>query len=306
MAVPDTDSFVYQGQGFELVLTTGIDLTNEAGNVRLLIKKPDGAETQVTPDILSPETAGQVQYAFATDELDQTGDWYIKTYLVEQQTPGRTYVLTVLGEWEKAGVPSVTEIRQYIEGYCATEEELSNLWISQRRDMVVKWLEYKTALPIGREKQFTEYVSGTGSSVIWVSRKPIASLDKLEYTVAPGDFAPNLSAVEVDLETGVLKARDNFEEAKHPIFPKGRWNIRVTYTAGSTVIPEELYEAILALTAEKVLGMLASKHGGGTSISVGGYSRTYGSRGKYTEARNELARWGVDLAKKYMSGVVAG
>jgi hypothetical protein len=39
-------------------------------------------------------------------------------------------------------------------------------------------------------------------------------------------------------------------------------------------------------------------------MSSGGYNRNYGARGKYTNIRNELARWGINLATKYMSGVV--
>jgi hypothetical protein len=304
MATADTDCFVYQNQEFELVMNTGIDLTAEAGNVQLLIRKPDGTESSVSPAILAPETDGLLQYNFAAGELDQSGDWNIRTYLVDQQTPGRSYVLSVLNLFEKAGYPSALEIRSYLEGYCVLEAKISNSWIAARRDMVVKWLEFKTGIPIGRTQQFTEYLSGTGGSILQLSRKPVDSLDSIEYVLAPYIYAPNLSSVVLVGDEGMLKAQDNFEDARFPMFPKGTYNVKVTYTCGSTVIPDELYEAILALTSEKVLTALANQHGGGSTISTGGYTRNYGNRGKYTDARNELARWGVSLANKFMSGVV--
>jgi hypothetical protein len=142
-----------------------------------------------------------------------------------------------------------------------------------------------------------------------VSKKPIVSLDALSYVVAPagGDlFSPSLSQIEVVPEEGMLKAVENFEEGRFPLFPWGKYNIKVTYTYGFNTIPDELAEAIQVLTAEKVLAMLEGRGGGGPSVTINGYSRNYGNMGKYTNVRKDLARWGVGLAKKYMTGVVAG
>ena len=76
-------------------------------------------------------------------------------------------------------------------------------------------------------------------------------------------------------------------------------------TTGFSSIPPDVYEAIMYLTAEAALGHIGSRTGGG-SISVQGYGRSFGSRGKYTDIRNDLARQGISLLRHYMTGVIGG
>jgi hypothetical protein len=302
----NTDNYVFQNQAFTLTLDTGIDLSAETGNVQLLIRKPDDTETTVTPTIVSPATGGILSYTFAVDELDQIGDWEIKSYLVSQQTPGQTYYLTILERWEDgSGVPTALEIREYLEGFCLTEDVVSNRFISRLRDeFILPWIEAKIGQPLGSTSQVTQILSGSGSQILALPDRPIVSLDELSYiNVQPGAQTITISSVEVIAEEGLLRAKANFNEGSdlNPLFRRGNRNIRAVYTIGYSEIPLLLRTAIKALTAEKILANLEGRTGGGNSFSVQGWTRSYGDMGKYGNIRKDLARTGLVAMRSYLT-----
>lgn len=303
----NTDDFVFQNQAFTLVLDTGIDLTAETGNVQFLIKKPGGTESVVIPTILSPATSGLLSYDFVVDTLDEIGDWEIKSYLILQQIPGQTYYLTVLERWENGtGIPTALEIREYLEGYCLTESVISNRFVSRMRDeFVVPWMEAKIGQPLGETEQVTQILSGTGSKLLALPDRPVVSLDELSYVnVQPGAQIITLASVELIADEGLLRAKANFNEGNdlNPIFRRGKRNIRAVYTIGYAEIPALLRTAIKAFVSEKVLANLEGRTGGGPSMNVQGWSRTFGDLGKYTNARKDLARTGFVALRSYLTG----
>lgn len=201
------------------------------------------------------------------------------------------------------GMPTALEIKDYLEGFCGPESGVSNSWIERERDSVVRWVEARIRQRLSGVKEYEEYVSGTGSPIIVLSRKDIVSVVSIKYVGAAEDFEPRKNAVEVVSGEGILRARDSYRENRYPLFPRGKYNIRVKYLAGYESIPEDIADAIIKLTCERLLGYLAGRDGGGMSITVDGFSRNYGSRGKFTEIRNDLARMGLALIKPYMTGV---
>jgi len=302
----DTDGVVAKGQEYELTLDTGIDLAGEAGNVKLHVKDPAGAETVVTPTIVSPPTLKKVKYTFAAGALDPIGTWRIKAYLVTQETPGRTYYLEVVPEWEEeaASMPSAQDVRELLEEYGITPAVLSDKWLINRRDrFVVPWVEQKCRLSFRGVKTYAEYKSGTGKELLILNRRPILALTSVEYVMGGGEYMPSLQSIEVLAEEGMLKAKINVNQNfTAPMFPRGSRNIKVTYTAGyeNTAIPEGVHEAIKMLVAESALGIVANRTGGG-ALSVASFGRQYGKRGKFTHIRNELARSALSLLKTHMT-----
>ena len=108
-------------------------------------------------------------------------------------------------------------------------------------------------------------------------------------------------------DEGILKAKANFNESNYvPIFARGERNLRIQYTYGIDDLDNypDIKHAVICFTAEKVLGHIASRTGGG-SLSVQAFSRQYGNRGKFSDMRNELARDGVALLREYITGVTA-
>lgn len=203
-------------------------------------------------------------------------------------------------------LPTPAEVRALLEGY-NIDTQLSDAWIMDKQaNFVVPWVRRKARTSFGAIAEVTEYYSGTGDSVLILRRRPIVALLELSYTNIPTDqFYLSPLAIQIISDEGILKARANFNEANYvPIFARGERNLRVKYSYGYADVPDELKHAIKCFTAEKVLGHIASRTGGG-SLSVQAFSRQYGSRGKFSDIRNELARDGMSAMRAYMTGVTA-
>ena len=203
-------------------------------------------------------------------------------------------------------LPTAAEIQAVLEGY-NIETQLSDAWIDAKRDkFVVPWVEKKTKLSFTGIQEVTEYYDGTGSSILVLRHRPIVALLSISYTNVPSDqFYISPLAIQTIEDEGILKAKANFNEANYvPIFARGQRNLRITYSFGYADPPPEVAEAIKYLVAEKILGHIASRTGGG-NLNVQAFGRQYGSRGKFTEIRNELARDAIAILREYITGVTA-
>ena len=202
--------------------------------------------------------------------------------------------------------PTATKVRDQLEGYGIDTSVLSDAWINTQRDeMVVPWVESKIRYKLGAAQQFVEFHSGNGGTILALNRRPIVTLDKLEYVNSPIlTSVLDVSSIQVIANEGMLKARTNFSETQVlPIFSRGTNNIKITYTAGNATDPPNLINGIKYLLSEKALGQIANRTGGG-NLSVQGFSRSYGNRGKWTNIRNELARDGMALIKPFMTSMI--
>lgn len=91
----------------------------------------------------------------------------------------------------------------------------------------------------------------------------------------------------VDQELGVIYG--SFEGA-----------VQVSYTYGGDF--EDVARACALLTASFVLGYVGAQTGGG-SLSVQGYSRNYGARGKWHDIRQDFDRAAYELLQKHVVGI---
>jgi len=153
----------------------------------------------------------------------------------------------------------------------------------------------------------TEYVSGNGTNILYLSRRDIKSLTEVRYVLG-GDNQRvlNLSNVELLADEGMLKAKRNAVETWiMPVFPKGQKNMKIVYTVGyeDADIPAGIKEAISFLTAEMMLTQIEGRFGGGDT-SAEAFSKSYGRRGKYTNIRNELFRLAYYKIRRYGTSVV--
>ena len=137
-----------------------------------------------------------------------------------------------------------------------------------------------------------------------LDKRPIVELLDIRYVLGGNNFTIlNLAMIEVVSAEGILKSKTNYDEAfLLPLFAKGDYNIKCTYTYGYDTTPPEVYEAMIYLTAEKALGHLAGRTGGGSPGSA--VPKSFGNRGMFTEVRNDLARQGLSILRKYMTAVV--
>jgi hypothetical protein len=151
----------------------------------------------------------------------------------------------------------------------------------------------------------TEYYSGNGSSVLLLRRKPIVDLTSISYTnVVANQYYISPLAIQIINEEGILKAKANFNEANYvPIFARGERNLRIIYTYGGTDYPNDIAHAIKVAMADRALGIIGSRTGGG-SLGVQAYNRNFGEMGKYTDIRRMMAREIHAIMRMHTTGII--
>lgn len=202
-------------------------------------------------------------------------------------------------------LPSATDVYEYLEGYGISSTIITSAWIEKRRDRnISKKIEQWTGFPVEGIKEEVEYVSGTGSSIIFLSRHSdtivLKSIKLVQSSVI--DWNLNLENIEVLGSEGVLKAKNSVEDLtlSNWVFPRGKKNLKITYDIGyGSNLPDDLNEAILLLMCEQTLMQLAGRTGGGSTPN-----KSFGNRGRYSEIRNDLARQAMSLIRPFMTAVV--
>jgi len=202
-------------------------------------------------------------------------------------------------------VPTPTEIRTFLEGYGITDSILSDEWLTARMTgLVIPYIERITGMSFDGEENITEYLSGSGEGILMLPNRNVTSLVSIEY-VSGNDALSEIGLGGVVLaEGGIIKATSNVNEGgTSTIFRRGNRNVKVVYKAGEADYPAKVKEAMMYLSAEQALGFIGARTGGG-SLSVQGFSRSFGERGKWQDIRNDLKRQAMFILKSYMTGVV--
>jgi hypothetical protein len=154
---------------------------------------------------------------------------------------------------------------------------------------------------------YTDVVDGTGKVDLFMPRRHIQSVVAIQLLNIPNSILtiPTV-AIEVLGEKGILRIRnfrvENYQQMA-ALWPQGESNVKVTYTAGFTDWPVDLFQACILFTSADVLGREASFTGGGTSLSVEGWSKSFGPRGPYGEARDDMVLRARTLLRRYMTGI---
>lgn len=206
-----------------------------------------------------------------------------------------------------AAIPSVNDIRDHLEGYNITTSIMSDAWILDERDnTVLPFWEDKTGMSIGAEAETTEYYSGNGDELMILNRRPVNSITKVEYVLGAeiqGDLGE--TSYELVANEGILKARYGFARGVYlsRIWPKGKYNFKVTYRYGGSDIAIDVAQAIKKLTCILMLDNIEGRTGGG-ALSVQAFNRNYGNMGKYSNIRKRLNQQAMSILHKYGTGVI--
>ena len=203
-------------------------------------------------------------------------------------------------------IPTAIEIRTFLDGYKVTSTIVPDLWIESRRDnFIIPIIERIIKRSVDGITTKTEYVSGNGKSLLFLSTRNIVELVSIEYVTGSQDIDQNISVASVRLleNEGIIKAVSNITEGGYStLFMKGSKNIKVVYKVGGT-ITDDLKEAIIYLCSEQILGYIGARTGGG-SITVQGFSRNFGDRGRYQDLRNDLKRQAMAILNRYKTSIV--
>jgi len=203
-------------------------------------------------------------------------------------------------------VPTYTEIRAFLENYGVSATQLSDAWITARiSNFVVPYVEKITRQSFSAIKTVTEYHSGNAKNILILDRRPIVAVTEISYVLGGNTLRIlNLAMIEVVAQQGVLKAKTNYDEAfLLPLFAKGSYNIKITYSYGTATPPDDVKEAMIYLTASRCLTFVGARTGGG-SLGIQSHSRNYGSRGKYHDIIQTLDADAHSILRKYSTAVV--
>lgn len=176
---------------------------------------------------------------------------------------------------------------------------MSSNWINDRiNKFVIPFIERIIRLKLTAVTEYEEYYSGNVKDILVLNRKPVNELKAISYL----NYALGVW-VEGRIVAYTLESVSGTVRITGQVFPKGKNNIRVKYTAGFDEVPDILCQAIILLTCELVLGQIASRTGGG-SIGLQSWNKNYGERGKYTSMRDDLKRQAFSIINQYKTGVI--
>ncbi len=170
-------------------------------------------------------------------------------------------------------------------------------------------IEKYTGLSFSGVQTIDELHDGSGNTELLLDRRPVLTLENIVILSWPyTNYVITPSSIEVVGPMGMLRVKNVYDVGFSPIapvFPKGQNNIKVTYTCGYTSFPSEVQAALVLLVAADVLGLAAGQRGDANSLSVEGWSRSYGNpRGKYGVVRNDMVIRARTMLRGYKTSVV--
>lgn len=177
--------------------------------------------------------------------------------------------------------------------------QVSSKWLNKRiSNTIIPFVSHFTSIAFNGTEQVTEYYSGTRNGVILLNRKSLVSIDEITVVNPLTNLTLSTDLFDVSLSEGILTPKIRL------LVPIGNRNLKITYTHGFNDVPDPLFEAIVCLAAEKTLGHVASRTGGGTNLGTQGINKSFGEIGKWTEERNDLTAQAYSLLDAYSTGVI--
>ena len=204
-----------------------------------------------------------------------------------------------------ADMPVALDVYNYLEGFGINESVISEEWITNARDdEIIPFINHTLGFDIEAETEVTEYHSGNGTDILFLSRRNPTELVSIER-VSGADITGSISlgAVELIADKGIIKATSGYPEYwGTKIFTKGQNNIKVVYKIGGT-LTTELALAVKKLMCILALDNIADRTGGG-NLTVQGFSRNHGDMGRYTTMRKRLNNQAMEILNRHKSAVI--
>ena len=242
--------------GTDIVLDTGITITG-ATAIKIKYQKPDGTTGEWTA---SKNGTTKVQYTLLTGNIDQAGVWTFQAYVEVSggKWHGQTSEINFSALFDESALTDLTKVKAML-GLTADQED---------DDELIQGLISKETAFIqtscGRKFFYAEYTEykdgGDDQDTIMVDEYPIVGITSIhddENRIYGSDTLIAATDYSFRAKAGIIKLDDD-------IFADGNQNVKVVYTGGYKVIPEDLS---LACAQRVVADYLELK--GGMSAVVG-------------------------------------
>lgn len=170
-----------------------------------------------------------------------------------------------------------TDIRLYLTLNAGQDEELLLALCAAAEAFVLAQISMKTF----DVTSVAETYNGNGASIMILDRRPIVDITEvmIDGKVIPAAASWNSNGWLTDLKALYLRGWR---------FTPSVQNVRVTYTAGYAVVPEDLKRAAIDIVAEKYARRTRQ---GVTSKSIGSESITYGQNDVTPYARQVFGQY---------------
>jgi hypothetical protein len=152
-------------------------------------------------------------------------------------------------------IPSLAEVKSYLKIGDTTSDTILEVWIDRVSHGIEKYCQRKFAV----QSITSEIHDGMGDERLYVNFWPVTQLSTettpnaaqklaaLQFRDTPDDAWED---IEDDVDHIFLNADRPYIELYDRFFPLGRQNIRISYKAGFTVIPGEVWQVALEMVAE--------------------------------------------------------
>lgn len=202
------------------------------------------------------------------------------------------------------GYITVAEVREHMEGYGIDSSVLSDSFIQKKITAVVAKVEREVSKSLFGTKSETWVTGGNNGKTIQLPHWPVSSITSIK--ILYGDIDPSvISEQEYQLNSrlGQISILSSILIDGSYIFrwPGGDNNIEIKYEHGYPIVNADVKDAIMSLIACACMMNVGGRDGGAQSLSVEGYSKNFGTGGKYSGVIMNMKKEAKNTLKSYRS-----
>lgn len=195
----------------------------------------------------------------------------------------------------------VQDIRDYLEGFGIDAATLSDSFIQKRIEATVAVIERESGKSFFEIKEITELVSGYGCATLQLLHFPVTEIIKIEVVKNYFTPSPGISIGVVPSDSYILNAADGrlTFTSTQSWFPTDENSVSANYKYGYSTPPADAVEGLINLICADCLQNVSDREGSVKSLSIEGWSKSYGGDTKFAGAINTFKTRGMEYLINY-------
>lgn len=195
----------------------------------------------------------------------------------------------------------VQDIRDYLEGFGIDAATLSDSFIQRRIEATVAVVERESGKSFFEIKEIIEMLSGSGTATLQLLHFPVTEIIKIEILKNYFTPSPGITTGIVPSESYILSAKDGRLTFKsiQSWFPSDENSVYANYKYGYSFPPADAVEGLVNLVCADCLQNVSDREGSVKSLSIEGWSKSYGGDTKFAGAINTFKTRGMEYLINY-------